>query len=112
MFRQRWWLLLVAALVLPAGLAATAATYRIQTDNGELVITTDHPDVEVCIRETGKVVRIIDTKTGKEVGLDGGLYELELKGQAEGLKLSIDKASIRRGDTVLATIACNGKAPR
>ena len=54
-------------------LAAGAVVYRIQTDNGELVITTDDPDVEVIIKQNGKLVRIIDTKTNKEVRLRVGL---------------------------------------
>jgi WD40 repeat protein len=110
MIRQRWWPVLGTALLLLAA-AAPAAVYRIQTDNGELVITTDNPDVEVVVRQNGKVVRIIDTKTGKEVKLDAGLYELDLKGPAEGLKLSVEKTTIRRGETVLASVTYNGKAP-
>jgi dipeptidyl aminopeptidase/acylaminoacyl peptidase len=91
--------------------SAPAAVYRIQTDSGELVITTDNPDVEVVVRQNGKVVRIVDTKTGKEVKLDAGLYELDLKGPAEGLKLSVEKTTIRRGETVLASVTYTGKAP-
>ncbi len=95
------------AVLLPllfGALIGGVAVYRIQTDNGELVITTDNPDVEVVIRQKGKVVRIIDTKTSKEVTLDSGRYELELKGKAEGLKLSPDRFTIRRGETVVARV--------
>jgi WD40 repeat protein len=111
MFRQRWQAILACILVLLAAPAGPAAVYRVQTDNGELVITSESPEVEVVVRQNGKVVRIIDTKTNKEVKLDAGMYELELKGQAEGLKLSVEKATLRRGETVLATITYNGKAP-
>jgi hypothetical protein len=96
MLRHRWWPVLGTVLLLLAA-SAPAAVYRIQTDSGELVITTDNPDVEVVVRQNGKVVRIVDTKTGKEVKLDAGLYELDLKGPAEGLKLSVEKTTIRRG---------------
>jgi WD40 repeat protein len=88
--------LLVVLLVYVA-----VAVYRIQTDNGELVISTDNPDVEVVIKQNGKLVRIVDTKTNKEVKLDSGKYELELKGPADELKLSLDKVTIRRGETVV-----------
>jgi serine/threonine protein kinase/WD40 repeat protein len=93
----------LALLLLGGGLLGVAV-YRIQTDNGELVITTDNPDVEVVIKQNGKLVRIIDTKTSKEVKLASGLYELELKGKPDGLKLSLDKVTIRRGETVVATV--------
>jgi WD40 repeat protein len=103
--RRRRWPIAVAGLLLVLGaLAAAVAVYRIQTDNGELVIRSDDPDVEVVVKQNGKVVRIIDTKTNKEVTLHSGLYELELRGNPEELKLSLDRVTIRRGETVLATV--------
>jgi WD40 repeat protein len=109
-FPRRRWPVVVAALLLALVGIVAAAVYRIQTDNAELVISTDNPDVEVVIKQNGKVVRIIDTKTGKEVKLDSGFYELELAGQGEGLKLSLDRVTIHRGETVVATVTRKGKA--
>ncbi len=102
--RGRLIALALLALTLGGLIAGGVAVYRIQTDNGELVITTDNPDVEVVIKQNGKIVRIIDTKTNKEVTLDSGRYELELKDKAEGLKLSPAKFVLRRGDTVVARV--------
>ena len=48
----------------PSFALADAVVYRIQTDKGELIITTESDDVEVVVKQGGKVVRIIDTKTG------------------------------------------------
>ncbi len=36
--------------------------------------------------------------------MHSGVYELELKDAGEGLKLNIDKATLTRGETVLAKI--------
>ena len=103
--RGRRWAMAVALLLLAlVGTIVAGIVYRIQTDNGELVISTDNPDVEVVIKQNGKLVRIIDTKTNKEVELHSGLYDLELGGGAEGLKLSLDKVTIHRGETVVATV--------
>ena len=102
--RRRWAVAAAILLLAFLGLAGAAAIYHIQTDNGELVITTDDPDVEIVIKQNGNLVRIIDAKTKKEVKLNSGLYELELKGQPEDLKLSLDKVTIRRGETVVATV--------
>jgi WD40 repeat protein len=96
-------------LTAPAG---HAADYRIQTEQGELAITTENPDVEVVIRDNGHIVRIIDTKTGKEVKITAGRFGVDLTGAAEGLKLSVEKATLHRGETVLASVAYTGKAPR
>jgi WD40 repeat protein len=79
--------------------------YRIATDNGELIIETDNDDVEVVVSKGGKVVKLIDTKSGKHFTLDSGEYELALKGDADGLVLSRDKMTLKRGDTVLAKIS-------
>jgi WD40 repeat protein len=108
--RAARWLLPALLLGLLAGPALAGAVHRIQTDHGELVITTESPDVEVIVRQNGKVIRIIDTRTNKEVKLEAGLYELETKDQGDGLKLSLDKVTIRRGDVVLATVERTGKA--
>jgi serine/threonine protein kinase len=108
--RRRWPVAVAAFLLALAGLVAGTAVYRILTDNGELIISTDNPDVEVVIKQNGNVVRIIDTKTNKEVKLESGLYDLELGGKAEGLKLSLDKVTIRRGDTAVATVERRAKA--
>jgi WD40 repeat protein/tRNA A-37 threonylcarbamoyl transferase component Bud32 len=98
----------VAAFALFFGLVAVpgVVVYRILTDKGELVITTESDDVKVVITQGGKLVDVIDTKTDKQIRLTlhSGTYELALKGAAEGLKLNIDKATLTRGKTELATI--------
>jgi WD40 repeat protein/serine/threonine protein kinase len=102
---RRWAVTVVLSLLLGI-LAAGIAVYRIQTDKGELTITSESDDVEVVVKQNGKLVRIVDAKTGKAITLTlrSGTYELELKGDPEGLKLDLDNVSLRRGDTRLAKI--------
>jgi hypothetical protein len=90
---------------LVAGLLGVAV-YRIATDKGELVITTESDDVKVVITRGGERVEVIDAKTDKQIrlALRSGDYELELEGAPKGLKLNINKATLTRGETVLATI--------
>jgi WD40 repeat protein/serine/threonine protein kinase len=110
--RRRRNIVAVAAAVLfvLVGLLG-AAVYRIATDKGELVITSESPDANVSISRNGEVVDIIDMKTGKQIRLTlrSGDYELELKGAAEGLKLDIKNARLTRGETVVATIKWDDK---
>jgi WD40 repeat protein/tRNA A-37 threonylcarbamoyl transferase component Bud32 len=110
--KSRWLIAVLAALLFLGVAIAGVVIYRIQTDKGELVITTESEDVEVVIKKGGKVVRVIDTKTKKQITLElrSGTYDLELKGAPEGLKLSIGKATLKRGETVLATIIWKAKA--
>jgi WD40 repeat protein/tRNA A-37 threonylcarbamoyl transferase component Bud32 len=106
--RQRGFLVATAILAfLVAGLLGVAV-YRIATDKGELVIETNNDDVEVTISSGGKVVKFIDTKTGKSITLDSGEYDLGLKEGQEGLKISPEKIVLKRGKSVLATISRAG----
>jgi hypothetical protein len=104
--QRRRWLAAVLVTLLLAGGAVAGALYHIQTDKGELVITTESDDLEVVVKQGGKVVRLVDTKTDRQITLTlrSGVYELDLKGAPEGLKLSIDRATLTRGETVLARI--------
>jgi hypothetical protein len=106
--RRRW---LVAAALALFGLVTVAGvvTYRIQTDEGELVIVTQSDDVKVVVEQGGKVVDIIDTKTNNRLTLKSGQYELKLKGAKEGLKLDLEKATLTRGQEVLAKVERVGR---
>lgn len=91
-----------------AGLLGVAV-YRIATDQGELVIETDNPDVGVVVSKGGKVVKIIDTTSGKHITLNSGEYELTLKDGSKGLTISPEKMTLKRGATALATITRRSK---
>ncbi len=105
--------LLVAALAAMFGglLLAGVVVYRVQTDKGELVITTASDDVEVVVKQGGKVIDIIDTKTNKSLRLRSGVYDLELKGAPAGLKLDITSATLLRGKIVVAKIERRPRTP-
>jgi hypothetical protein len=103
----RWPRIAVLAAVLLVAVTLAGAVYRIQTDKGELVITTERDDVKVIITQGGKEVDVIDMKTDKRITLNlrSGTYELELQGAPRGLKLNIEgKVTLTRGETVLAKI--------
>jgi serine/threonine protein kinase len=102
---------LLAASLLAALLLAGGVVYRIQTDKGELVIKTESDDVEVVIKQSGEQIDIIDTKTKKSIRLRSGEYDLELK-DAPGLKLDLEKATLKRGKETVATIERIGKPSR
>jgi WD40 repeat protein/tRNA A-37 threonylcarbamoyl transferase component Bud32 len=103
--RRRRFVIAAAVPFLLAGLLG-AAVYRIATDQGELVITTESDDVQVVITQGGKIVDVIDTKTDKQIrlALRSGEYELALKDGQEGLRLSPGNMTLKRGETKLATI--------
>ncbi len=99
-----------AALLLGLGLLA-AAVFYVVTDRGTLVVESNDPDVEVLVKQEGKTVVIIDKKTGKEITLRSGAYELELQGGKPGLTLSTDRFVLKRGDKEIVRVLLAGKPP-
>jgi len=102
--RRQTWVAVAAALV--AGiLVAAGVVYRIQTDNGEVVITPESPDVEIVLLKGGKEVEVIDTKTRKRVRVSTGIYDLVVKNKPDGIEVKhTDKLVVSRGQEVLVTI--------
>jgi serine/threonine protein kinase len=81
------------------------AMYRFVTNQGQLVIETDDPAVEVSVKQDGRLIRVVDTKTGKEVTLKAGVYQLELSGDTkQGLKLEADQLTLTRGGREIVRI--------
>jgi WD40 repeat protein/tRNA A-37 threonylcarbamoyl transferase component Bud32 len=100
--RRRRRPLLAAAIFAVLLIGAAVAVYRIQTDRGTVEIRTDDNDVEVLIKQGGKLVRISDAKTGRAFELRSGEYLVELGGKEEGLRLSTDTLRVQRGkETIL-----------
>jgi WD40 repeat protein/tetratricopeptide (TPR) repeat protein len=101
--RRRLPLAIAAALLIVvlgvSGYQYAPAVYRFAMNQGELVIQVDDNDVEVIVKENGKVIRIVDTRTAKELTLRAGTYELDLtpKQKADGLKLDTDRFTLKRG---------------
>jgi hypothetical protein len=102
---RRLWPAMAGVVGLGAILLSAVITYRIATDKGELVIETDDPNIEVVVKQGGKLVTIIDTQTKNRIALDSGNYELELPGDKPGLRLSTKKFSSRRGDRTVVTVS-------
>jgi rRNA maturation protein Nop10 len=81
-------------------------TDRVNSDKGELVLTSEKDGVDVVTTQGGRLVEIVATKKDKPASraLPSGVYELTLQGNPKDLKLGIDKATITRGKQTLANI--------
>jgi WD40 repeat protein len=92
--------ILAAGLVLAAGVVV-----RIQTDKGDVIIQTDDPNVEVEVVQGGKLVTVLDVKSGQKFLLDTGEYTLRLAGTPEGLQIETPAHfTLKRGDKRVVTI--------
>jgi formylglycine-generating enzyme required for sulfatase activity len=102
--RRLHWPVAVAAAVLFVAAAVAGVVYRIQTDEGEVVITPQSPEVEIILLQGGKEFQVIDTKTRKRVTLPVGTYDVAVKNKPEGIELKTDKITISRGKEALVVI--------
>jgi WD40 repeat protein/regulation of enolase protein 1 (concanavalin A-like superfamily) len=93
------------------GVFFAPAVYRFATNRGTLVIETDDADVEVIVKQGGEQVRIIDTKTRREVTLKAGQYQLELADGKEGLQLSASDFTLSRGGKEIVRVWLEKKEP-
>jgi WD40 repeat protein/tRNA A-37 threonylcarbamoyl transferase component Bud32 len=104
---RRWIIAAAAAFVL----LLAAVVYRITTDKGELVITTDAEDVEVIVKRKGEQVTIVDLQTKQKVELRSGEYVAELGKGGEGLALSTKNFTIKRGEKTIVEVRLEPSAP-
>ena len=102
--RRRPWLAVAAALLFTGIVIAAGVVYRIQTDNGEVVINVESPDVEIVLLKGGKEIVVIDTKTSKRVTVPTGAYDVVVKDKPDGIEVKTDKIVVLRGKEVLVTI--------
>jgi hypothetical protein len=102
--RRPWvmWIATAVGLFLLAIAYATGPTiYRLVTDQGDLVIETNDPGVEVVIKDrTGKV---IDRTAKREILLKAGEYEIEcvISDPLGEQKFLTRRLNIRRGDRLV-----------
>jgi serine/threonine protein kinase len=101
--------LLLVACVVATWYAPTI--YRIATNQGLLVIETEDRDVQVSVKQNGELIKLIDRKTGREVTLKAGTYQLELSGGKNGLKLETDHFTLKRGGRQIARVRREPDAP-
>src|SRR5262249_16263325 len=100
--RRRWPWAAAAAICL---LVVAVVVYRIETDNGDIVIESDDPDVEVLVKQGDTTDTTLDGKSNQKVTLPTGDYTLSLSGEAEGLKLESPQTFVlRRGDRKVVTV--------
>ena len=86
-------------------LFAAVVVYRIATDNGDILIESDDPDVEVVVKQGEKIVTILDGKTKQKMTLHTGDYTLSLTGEVDGLLMDVPPTFVlRRGDKKVVTI--------
>lgn len=107
--RRRLAPFVATAAMLATGIAAVlymgpAAVYRFAANQGQLVIETDDSDVEVTVKQNGELVEVVDRKTGHQVTLKAGAYELEITKGKDGLALNTHQFKLTRGGAKIVEV--------
>lgn len=84
---------------------------RIATGHGLLTIETDDPDVKIELLEAGKLVRIIDTKTEKQIDIKEGKYKLQVAGEDNSVEISPVDLTMKRGGKAIAHVTHSSDSP-
>ncbi len=99
---------LVGLFCLPLAYYAFQIT-RVATDKGELVIETDDPNVQVMVQQDGRLITILDRKTGRKVELKSGSYDIALFRAPDTLTLSTSHFTLHRGKKEIVKITLKPK---
>jgi serine/threonine protein kinase/WD40 repeat protein len=112
-------LLAVAASIVAVGLMlAGAVVVRVTTDQGDVTVKTDDPNIELIVRKGGRIVRITDTKTGQSWDLDTRNLTLADADKPNGLTIAVDgrtTITLHRNGRELETVVAidfSGEKPR
>ena len=89
--------LLVIGLLAAGGFLFGDDVIRVATGYGQLTIETDDPDVKVEVLDQGKVVRIIDTQTDKQIDIKEGRYTFQVVGEDNSVAVTPSDLAISRG---------------
>jgi WD40 repeat protein len=75
----------------------------ISINGGQVVATTSEPDVELTVAERGKLLKIVDGKTGQRLTFQTRDFAF-LVGDGNSVRVSGDSATVHRGETPIVQI--------
>ena len=92
---------------------------RVATDQGEVVIETNDPNVEIEILEGNKVIRVVDTKTNQSFNIRSGSYEIRATAnstsseadQNVAFDVTPQRLIMKRGQQQIVTVTKTVQAP-
>ncbi len=88
------------------GYLAAPQIIRIVTNQGQLVIETDDPDVRIELLSAGEVVRVIDARSGNQLDIAAGEYQIRpgTVGEKGDISINPDSIVMTRGGKQIVTV--------
>ena len=106
----RWWPGIVAAVAI--GLVSLGGFFlpqiiQIATNQGQIVIESNDPDVQVEVLQGGERIDIIDLKTKQKLSVVSGEYQIRPMGDQNEISIDKEKLTIRRGENEIVRVTRN-----
>lgn len=100
------WLATAMACIFALGFASLfwPQIIRIATDQGELVIETNDPDVKIEVVSSGGDIRIVDLKTDQAIDIKSGEYELRPVSDKNSISIDRSKIVMKRGGKEIVSV--------
>ncbi len=92
-----------------AGILLLGVIFSVRTREGLLVIETDDPNIEVAVEQGGKLVTVLDEKSGWNIRLADGQYDLSVGGAEDRFELSQNRITVHRGNEVRLKVTLQDK---
>ena len=111
--RRVWAAIAAAAIAVPAVVGAVVyanAIVRIATDTGELVVETSDPNIDVLVKQDGRVV-ISDRPKDRTFVLSAGAGVIEFRDPETGVVLKTEQFRIERGGKAVVSATFAPKPP-
>ena len=105
------------ALVLATGIIGWGAIMfgpqiiRIATDQGEIVIKSNDPDVQVEVLKGGESIEVVDLKTKQSIQIKSGNYQIRPVGEQNSISIDKETLTLSRGESAIVTVTKNEPLP-
>lgn len=83
---------------------------RIATNQGEIEIRTNDPDVQIEVLKGGAQVQIVDLKTQQSLWVGAGDYQIRPMADSNSISIDREQLTLSRGEKVIVTVTKETKA--
>ncbi len=80
---------------------------RIATNQGEIVIQSNDPDVQVEVLSGGETIEIVDLKTKQSIQIESGNYQIRAVGDQNSISIDKETLTLSRGESAIVTVTKN-----
>jgi hypothetical protein len=92
------------AFVAVAGLIVAGVVIYVKTDRGIVEVQTDDDDIKIAVEKGGKVIEILDAKSGKKFRVSTGEVSFKLLTDDKDLQIKPGQAVLRRGEKQVVVV--------